>query len=41
VISYGKERPVAQGDAEAAYAQNRNDQFEITAGGDNLKTVGQ
>jgi peptidoglycan-associated lipoprotein len=41
VISYGKERPVASGDSEAAYAQNRNDQFEITAGGDNLKTAGQ
>jgi len=37
VISYGKEKPVAQGDTEEAYAQNRNDQFEITAGGDTLK----
>jgi peptidoglycan-associated lipoprotein len=41
VISYGKERPVAQGDTEEAYAQNRNDQFEITAGGDNIKTAGK
>ncbi len=41
VISYGKERPVAPGHDEGAWAQNRNDQFEITAGGDNLKTAGQ
>jgi peptidoglycan-associated lipoprotein len=41
VISYGKERPVAQGDNEEAYAQNRNDQFEITAGGDNIKAAGK
>ena len=41
VISYGKERPVAQGDTEQAYAQNRNDQFEITAGGDNIKAAGK
>lgn len=41
VISYGKEKPIAQGDTEEAYAQNRNDQFEITAGGDNLKTAGK
>ncbi|HWZ60891.1 MAG TPA: peptidoglycan-associated lipoprotein Pal [Gemmatimonadaceae bacterium] len=41
VISYGKERPVAQGDNEQAYAQNRNDQFEITAGGDNIKAAGK
>jgi peptidoglycan-associated lipoprotein len=34
VISYGKERPVSPGDNEAAWAQNRNDQFEITSGGD-------
>jgi peptidoglycan-associated lipoprotein len=41
VISYGKERPIAQGDTEEAYAQNRNDQFEITAGGDNIKAAGE
>lgn len=41
VISYGKERPVAQGHDEGSWAQNRNDQFEITAGGDNLRTAGQ
>lgn len=36
VISYGKERPISAGDTEAAWAQNRNDQFEITSGGDVL-----
>jgi peptidoglycan-associated lipoprotein len=37
-ISYGKERPVSVGDTEAAWAQNRNDQFEITSGGDMLRS---
>lgn len=37
VISYGAERPVAAGDTEDAYAQNRRDEFAITAGGDDLK----
>jgi peptidoglycan-associated lipoprotein len=36
VISYGKERPVAQGNDESAWAKNRNDQFEITAGADQI-----
>ena len=36
VISYGEERPAAQGDDESAYSQNRRDEFEITAGGDNV-----
>ena len=36
VISYGEERPAAQGDDESAYSQNRRDEFEITAGGDNI-----
>jgi len=31
-ISYGKERPISAGDNEASWAQNRNDQFEITSG---------
>jgi peptidoglycan-associated lipoprotein len=35
-VSYGKERPIASGDTEPARTQNRNDQFEITAGGDAL-----
>ena len=37
VISYGKERPISSGDTEAAWAQNRNDQFEITSGGNPLQ----
>lgn len=36
VISYGEERPAAQGDDESAFAQNRRAEFEITAGGDNI-----
>ena len=36
-ISYGEERPVAQGSDEGAYSQNRRAEFEITAGGNNLK----
>ena len=36
IISYGEERPAASGGDESAMAQNRRDEFEITAGGDNL-----
>ncbi|HET8632993.1 MAG TPA: peptidoglycan-associated lipoprotein Pal [Gemmatimonadales bacterium] len=36
VISYGEERPIAMGGTEDAYAQNRRDEFEMTAGGDSL-----
>jgi peptidoglycan-associated lipoprotein len=36
VVSYGEERPLNPGHDEAAYAQNRRDEFLITAGGDNL-----
>jgi peptidoglycan-associated lipoprotein len=36
VISFGEERPLASGGDEAAWAQNRRDEFEITAGGDAL-----
>jgi len=36
-ISYGEERPVAQGSDESAYAQNRRAEFEITAGAPTLK----
>jgi peptidoglycan-associated lipoprotein len=36
VVSYGKERPLDQGHSEDAWAKNRRDEFEITAGGDNL-----
>ncbi|MGE0353801.1 MAG: peptidoglycan-associated lipoprotein Pal [Gemmatimonadales bacterium] len=35
-ISYGEERPVAMGQTEDAWAQNRRDDFEITAGGATL-----
>ncbi|MDB4907794.1 MAG: pal [Gemmatimonadetes bacterium] len=34
VVSYGEERPAAQGDNEEAWAKNRRDEFVITAGGD-------
>lgn len=36
VVSYGEERPIAMGSNEDAWAQNRRDEFELTAGGDNL-----
>jgi peptidoglycan-associated lipoprotein len=36
VVSFGEERPLNQGTDETAYAQNRRDEFEVTAGGDNL-----
>jgi peptidoglycan-associated lipoprotein len=36
-ISYGEERPIAQGSDDSAYAQNRRAEFEITAGGNSLK----
>jgi peptidoglycan-associated lipoprotein len=36
-ISYGEERPVAQGADESAWAQNRRAEFEITAGGQALR----
>jgi peptidoglycan-associated lipoprotein len=36
VVSYGEERPLNPGTDETAYAQNRRDEFEVTAGGDNL-----
>jgi peptidoglycan-associated lipoprotein len=36
VVSYGEERPLNPGADETAYAQNRRDEFETTAGGDNL-----
>lgn len=35
-LSYGEERPMAQGRTEEAWAQNRRDEFEIIAGGDVL-----
>lgn len=36
IVSYGEERPVNPADNEAAWAENRNDQFTPTAGGTNL-----
>jgi peptidoglycan-associated lipoprotein len=36
-ISYGEERPIAQGSDESAYAQNRRAEFEINAGAQTLK----
>jgi peptidoglycan-associated lipoprotein len=36
VISFGEERPIAMGGTEEAFAQNRRDEFEMTAGGDAL-----
>ena len=36
-ISYGEERPVAQGNDESAWSQNRRAEFEITAGGQTLR----
>jgi peptidoglycan-associated lipoprotein len=40
IISYGEERPATSGGDESAYAQNRRDEFEITAGGDALRAPG-
>jgi peptidoglycan-associated lipoprotein len=36
VVSYGEERALNPGSDETAYAQNRRDEFEVTAGGNNL-----
>jgi peptidoglycan-associated lipoprotein len=36
IVSYGEERPLNPGSDETAYAQNRRDEFEVTAGGNNL-----
>jgi peptidoglycan-associated lipoprotein len=36
-ISYGEERPIAQGSNESAWSQNRRAEFEITAGGQALR----
>jgi peptidoglycan-associated lipoprotein len=36
-ISFGEERPIAQGSDESAFAQNRRAEFEITAGGQTLR----
>lgn len=36
IVSFGEEKPLAGGTDEGAWAQNRRDEFEITAGGDRL-----
>jgi len=36
IVSYGEERPVNPANNEAAWAENRNDQFTPTAGGNSL-----
>jgi peptidoglycan-associated lipoprotein len=36
VVSYGEERPLDPGHTEDAWAKNRRDEFEVTAGGDQL-----
>jgi peptidoglycan-associated lipoprotein len=36
-ISYGEERPIAQGNDEAAYSQNRRAEFAVTSGGGSLR----
>ncbi len=38
--SMGEERPLATGSNEAAWAQNRRDEFSITSGGDRLTMPG-
>ena len=35
--SFGRERPAVTGASEEAYSQNRRDEFEIIAGGDQLR----
>ncbi|MGH7719667.1 MAG: peptidoglycan-associated lipoprotein Pal, partial [Gemmatimonadaceae bacterium] len=37
IISFGEERPAAEGGDESAWTQNRRDEFEITAGADQLR----
>lgn len=36
IVSYGEERPMAQGQDEDSWQQNRRDEFEVVAGGENL-----
>ena len=37
--SFGRERPAVQGSSEEAWSKNRRDEFEITAGGDQLRAA--
>jgi peptidoglycan-associated lipoprotein len=36
-VSFGKERPAAQSENEDAWSKNRRGEFEVIAGGDNLR----
>jgi peptidoglycan-associated lipoprotein len=36
-VSYGEEKPIAQGEDESAWSQNRRAEFDITGGGGNLR----
>ncbi len=36
-VTFGRERPAAQGSGEEAWSKNRRDEFEIIAGGDQLR----
>jgi peptidoglycan-associated lipoprotein len=36
IVSFGEERPADSGHDESAWAKNRRDEFEITAGGTNI-----
>jgi peptidoglycan-associated lipoprotein len=36
IVSYGEERPAVDGHDESAWRQNRRDEFQIIAGGDNI-----
>ena len=38
-VSFGEERPAVDGHDESAWSQNRRAEFEITAGGDNLRAT--
>lgn len=38
-VSFGEERPVATGDDEGSMAQNRRAEFDIIAGGENIRVV--
>ena len=40
VRSYGEERPREQGSSEQSWAQNRRDEFVITAGGNQIQVPG-
>ncbi|HEU4565946.1 MAG TPA: peptidoglycan-associated lipoprotein Pal [Gemmatimonadaceae bacterium] len=41
VTSFGEERPAVEGHDESAWSQNRRDEFEITAGGEQIAAPAQ